>query len=102
MEDNYFEKIRIGHLLERKEQIAKELKLRVLLLLEHRNELHFLLKNNASSAERSRLIIMHKSEIVELRAINQDQWVKLLNRQKEELRSFTNIKSDNQSDYKFS
>lgn len=95
MEGNSFEKIKIRHLNERKDHIAKELNLRVAMLKEHRTELKFLLENNASSFERNLLLIKHKSDILELRAINQDQWILLLNSQKEELRSLSNFESNN-------
>jgi len=99
MNDNYadksdFEKIKIAHLLERKEHIAKELKLRVALLKEHRKELQFLLQANASSVERIQLLVKHKSEILELRVINEDHWTTLLYKQKEELKLFSNSKSN--------
>jgi len=96
-----FEKIKIAHLLERKNHIARELSLRVALLKEHRKELQLLLQANASSVERSQLLVKHKSEILELRVINEDHWTTLLYKQKEELKLFSRSNKDLESNSDF-
>ncbi|WP_221393818.1 hypothetical protein [Dyadobacter sp. NIV53] len=80
--------------MERKIHITNKLKARAILISEQKKEMDVLLDHYTDFIEINLLIKRHTCELMELRVTDQDEWMQLLHKQREELGSFVNYKPE--------